>query len=109
MITRFSGLFAVFQSCEATKGSKLGQPLNDSVIVRIVSEYGFSANLTPESGENCLSPHYLRRTCARNAYDNGATILQVQTMLGHNDPKTTIRYIGALENDDNTSFDFVHY
>ena len=56
-----------------------------------------------------LAPHDLRRTCARNAYDNGATIYQVQTMLGHADPKTTIRYIGALEDDSNTAIDKVAY
>ena len=91
------------------KGGELNGPLNSSVIGRLVAEYGHLAGLAPKSGTNCLSPHDLRRTCARNAYDNGATLLQVQTMLGHSDPKTTIRYIGALENDDETAVDHVKY
>ena len=87
------------------KGGELNGPLSASVIGRLVAEYGNLAGLAPKSGVNCLSPHDLRRTCSRNAYDNGATVYQVQTMLGHSDPKTTIRYIGALENDDETDED----
>lgn len=93
-----------------TKGGRsTGKMLNSSVIGRIVAEYGSLAGLAPAHGENQLSPHDLRRTCARNSYDNGATLLQVQTLLGHSDPKTTTRYIGSLENDDSTAVDFVKY
>ncbi len=53
--------------------------------------------------------HDLRRTCARNAYTNGASLLLVQAMLGHEDPKTTARYIGADETDDDTAVDYVRY
>ena len=49
------------------------------------------------------------RTCARNAYDNGASLLLVQAMLGHSDPKTTARYIGAYDQDENTAVDYVRY
>ena len=90
-------------------GESTGYRLNASVIGRLVSEYGAAAGLAPRNGENRLSPHDLRRTCAKNAYDNGATIYQVQTMLGHSDPKTTIRYIRALENDSDTAVDYVRY
>ena len=91
------------------RGQSTGKQLNASVIGRLVAEYGSAADLAPRHGENRLSPHDLRRTAARNAYDNGATIYQVQTMLGHADPKTTIQYIGALENDDDTAIDYVRY
>lgn len=92
------------------KGGKLtDKAFNASVIGRLVTEYGAAAGLAPASGENCLSPHDLRRTCARNAYENGATLLHVQTLLGHADPKTTVKYIGALENDDDTAIDYVRY
>lgn len=33
----------------------------------------------------------------------------VQQMLDHSDPKTTSRYIGAYEDDDNTAIDKVIY
>lgn len=96
--------------CNLTKsGQSTGKALNTSVVGRLVGEYGSLAGLAPAHGENALAAHDLRRTCARNAYDNGATLLQVQGMLGHSDPKTTTRYIGALENDDETAVDHVHY
>jgi integrase len=83
--------------------------IDASVIGRLVSTYGFKAGLAPEQGENQLSAHDLRRTCARNAYDNGASLLLVQAMLGHEDPKTTAHYIGAFESDDDTAVDYVGY
>lgn len=89
-------------------GSMSGKPLNGSVVGRLVAEYGNEAGLAPLHGENRLAPHDLRRTCARNAYDNNASLLLVQQMLGHRDPKTTARYIGTLDNDD-TAVDHVHY
>ena len=96
--------------CNLTKGGNTtGNALSAGVIGRIVSEYGYMAGLAPKHGENRLSPHDLRRTCARNAYDNGANLMQVQAMLGHSDPKTTTRYIGAYERDDDTAIDYVRY
>jgi integrase/recombinase XerD len=85
------------------------RPINASVVGRLVAEYGFKADLAPRHGENQLSAHDLRRTCARNAYNNSGNLLLVQAMLGHSDPKTTARYIGAFEDDDNTAVDYVRY
>lgn len=98
----------IFRS--VNKGDKVnGRRLNTGSIARVVNEYGAAAKLAPLGGDNQLSPHDLRRTCARNAYDNGASLLLVQSMLGHADPKTTTRYIGAYEQDDNTAVDYVRY
>ena len=90
-------------------GNLTGNQINGSVIGRLVTEYGHEAGLAPASGKNCLSPHDLRRTCARNAYDNKAPLLLIQQMLGHSDPKTTANYIGIHENDDDTAVDYVRY
>jgi integrase len=96
--------------CNLTKaGNNTGNPLSGSVIGRLVAEYGSLAGLAPRHGENCLSPHDLRRTAARNAYDNGATLAQVQNLLGHASPQTTMLYIGSLEDDDRTAVDCVDY
>jgi integrase/recombinase XerC/integrase/recombinase XerD len=84
-------------------------PINASVVGRLVAEYGAKAELAPRHGENQLSAHDLRRTCARNAYNNSGNLLLVQAMLGHSDPKTTARYIGAFDDDDNTAVDYVRY
>lgn len=92
------------------KGDQVGAtPITPTVIGRLVAEYGHAAGLAPLTGANRLSPHDLRRTCARNAYDNGASLLLVQAMLGHSDPETTARYIGALETDEHTAVDYVRY
>lgn len=90
-------------------GNETGKGLNASVIGRIVTEYGHLAGLAPKEGKNGLSPHDLRRTCARNAYDNGANLLKVQSMLGHSDPKTTASYIGAYDHNGDTAVDYVRY
>jgi integrase len=80
-----------------------------SLVGQLVATYGYAASIAAEHGPNQLSPHDLRRTCARNAYDNGASLLLVQAMLGHEDPKTTAHYIGAFEADDDTAVDYVRY
>jgi integrase len=85
------------------------RPVNAAVIGRLVAEYGAAAGLAPLAGQNRLSAHDLRRTCARIAYDNGAPLLLVQAMLGHSDPSTTARYIGAYTDDAQTAVDFVRY
>jgi integrase len=85
------------------------RPINAGVVGRLVAEYGARANLAPLAGEHRLSAHDLRRTFARNAYDNGAPLMKVQAILGHSDPKTTARYIGSHEDDDQTAVDFVRY
>lgn len=90
-------------------GNLTGYQVNCPTIGRLVSEYGQAAGLAPLHGAGRLGPHDLRRTCARNAYENGASLLLVQSMLGHSDPKTTAHYIGANEDDDQTATDFVRY
>lgn len=88
---------------------KTGAAVDGSTIGRIVNQYGAAAGLAPASGDNMLSPHDLRRTAARNAYDNGASLLVIQKFLGHKDPKTTAHYIGLNEDDDNTAVDYIRY
>lgn len=83
--------------------------IDPSTVGRIVTEYGHLTGIADQRGRNQLSAHDLRRTCARNAYDNGASLLLVQAMLGHEDPKTTAHYIGAFESDDDTAIDYVRY
>lgn len=98
----------VFRSLN--KGDRVtARCVNASTIGRLVAEYGARAGLASLTGENRLSAHDLRRTCARNAYDNGASLMLVQALLGHSDPKTTSHYIGALEDDDDTATDYVRY
>ena len=86
------------------KGDKIGtQQIDSNAVARLVAEYAERAQI----GD--VNPHDLRRTAARNAYDNGAGLVQVQMMLGHADPKTTARYIGADFDDSNTATDHIRY
>jgi len=92
------------------KGDALGSTaLNTSSVNRLVSEYGVKAGLAPATGGNRLSPHDLRRTFARNAYDNGAPLPAIQRALGHADIGTTMTYIGADDSDTGGAVDFVRY
>jgi len=76
--------------------------IDANVVERIVAEYAQAAELGK------VEPHDLRRTAARNAYDNGAGLLEIQHWLGHSDPKTTAHYIGVNE-DDGSAVDRVRY
>jgi integrase len=50
-------------------------------------------NLSHRLGFHC-SPHVLRRTGARNAYDGGTDLKTIQNVLGHRTSEQTERYIG---------------
>lgn len=65
-------------------------------IYKLVNLYTKKLGLPP------VKPHDLRRTAALLARRGGATIEQVQIMLGHASPQTTSNYIGeSLDLDDN--------
>jgi integrase len=92
------------------KGDNIGaNALNTASINRMVAELGARAELAPASGENRLSPHDLRRTCARNAFDNGAPLPLIEAMLGHASVDTTMTYIGASDDEGGGAVDFVRY
>jgi integrase len=65
-------------------------------IYKLINSYTTRAGLPP------VKPHDLRRTAALLSRRGGATIEQVQLMLGHASPQTTSNYIGeTLDLDDN--------
>jgi len=103
-----SGEGAVFVG--VNKGDRVGdKAISTATVNRLVAEYGHKAGLSPLHGKNRLGPHDLRRTCARNAYDNGAPLPQIQRMLGHADITTTMRYIGTDTGNGGGAVDFVRY
>jgi site-specific recombinase XerD len=73
--------------------------LSRQTISHLVAKYGYQAGLTPLKGLDRLKPGDLRRTCARNAYENGANLLSLQVFLGFNHLETVARYIGVLNVD----------
>jgi integrase len=40
-----------------------------------------------------LTPHCLRATWATGSYETGTPVSQIQQMMGHEDPSTTLKYI----------------
>lgn len=92
------------------RGGRIAQKaLSVSAINRLVAEYGHQAEIAPLKGAGRLSPHDLRRTAARTAYDQGASLLQVQEMLGHSTSQTTERYIGNVSKIEDTATDYIRY
>lgn len=92
------------------KGDVIGTPgIGTAAINRLVAEYGARAGLAPLQGQNRLSPHDLRRTAARNAYDGGCPLPLIQRMLGHSDVSTTMRYIGADDDTNGGAIDYIRY
>lgn len=90
-------------------GRLTGKPISADDVSRLVAEYGHRAALSPLTGPNRLTPHDLRRTGARCAYDNGAPLLLIRDQLGHASVETTQRYIGAHQDDGHTASDYVKY
>ena len=59
-----------------------------------LQQAGLSRLLNPETQSvRPISPHSLRHTAATLALNHGATIRQVQAMLGHADIQTTMIYL----------------
>lgn len=77
-----------------------GRRLSPTGIAKIVQDY------TGRLGLDGISPHDLRRTAARLSRDGGASIEQVQVMLGHANPQTTSAYIGETLNLDDHAVDY---
>jgi site-specific recombinase XerD len=54
---------------------------------RLVSKTATAAGVRSD-----ITPHSLRRTCATILLDLGVSLYEVQALLRHEDPKTTMRY-----------------
>lgn len=70
-------------------GWKLGG-CQRTAIDSIVKRAAECANIPPEDCSN----HTLRRTCGRMLYRSGVEIATISKILGHEDSKTTIKYLG---------------
>jgi integrase/recombinase XerD len=58
----------------------------------IVNKYAAAAGIT-----KAISPHSIRHTVGTNMAVNEAPLLVIQQFLGHEDPKTTMRYVRRAE------------
>jgi integrase len=72
-------------------GKTWGERLTEKAVWHVVREYATKA------GIDKLSPHDLRRTCARLCYAAGGELEQIQFLLGHVSIQTTERYLGCKQ------------
>jgi integrase len=56
-----------------------------------------------------VSPHQLRRTFATELYVRGVDLLTIQRLLGHSDPKTTLRYIAASSTKEHAAVELLRF
>jgi integrase len=64
--------------------------LSTTAVLGIVAEYAAHLSLQ-------LSPHDLRRTCAKLCRLSGGALEQIQFLLGHASVQTTERYLGGKQ------------
>lgn len=68
------------------------KPLTTRAVRYIVNKYANAAGIT-----KAISPHSIRHTVGTNMAVNEAPLLVIQQFLGHEDPKTTMRYVRRAE------------
>jgi integrase/recombinase XerD len=66
--------------------------LSTRAVRYIVNKYAAAAGIT-----KAISPHSIRHTVGTNMAVNEAPLLVIQQFLGHEDPKTTMRYVRRAE------------
>lgn len=78
-----------------------GERMTTRSVSRIVKEALRAAGLESER----LTAHSLRHTAGTLAVKNGATLPEVQQLLGHKDINTTMIYLHIIKKEENTSTD----
>jgi len=76
------------------KGDRLGpaeKPISEDLIYTLVRRAGAAI------GHPDLTPHDLRRTCAKLCRKAGGDLEQIQLLLGHASIQTTERYLGTKQ------------
>lgn len=79
-------------------------PLTPRMVWYILARYVRAAGIKKR-----ISPHSLRHTAITLVLDAGATIRQAQTMAGHADPKTTVRYDRTREDLDKSAVHLIDF
>jgi integrase len=75
------------------KGGTLGraEPVSEDLIYTLVRRSGAAI------GHPDLTPHDLRRTCAKLCRKAGGELEQIQLLMGHASIQTTERYLGTKQ------------
>ena len=72
-------------------GSIWGRGIAEKVVWCMIRECASKAKIER------LTPHDLRRTCARHCHESGGELEQIQFLLGHVSGQTTERYLGCKQ------------
>ncbi len=73
-----------------------GSPVDPYTPIRPDSITQWLARFNKVHGLRSVSPHDLRHTCATLLLANGASVKETQTIMGHADASTTLRfYVGT--------------
>lgn len=77
-----------------SRGDTIGKrAVGAAAIENVVVTYGAQSRLAPLDGSGRLTSTILRRTCARTAYDNGASLKQIRDLLGYATLESAARFI----------------
>ncbi len=76
-------------------------------VYNVVVEYSIIAGFVDGDGNSTIAAHDLRRTAAGLALKGGASLRQIQEMLGHSSVQTTEKYLKPLKNLQETASDFI--
>lgn len=74
-----------------------GKPRDDKMTTRAVEQILDEYPIMINGVETTVDPHDLRRTYARRLYEAGMLPEAIQAQLGHEDIRTTMRYIGDID------------
>ncbi len=104
-VEAFNADLALDDPRRITDDTPLWQPLLKSKHHPAITDYSPSKGISNQSARQIIckhaekvcpgfNPHDTRRTAAALAYEAGMPLPQIQRMLRHKDPGTTLRYIG---------------
>jgi len=86
-------LFVALSDAGERLNPSRGGPLNAGYVTRLIKRYGHEVGIP-----DCrLYPHGLRHAGAQFRRENGADIIELQDVLAHDSPTTTIRYLRTLD------------
>jgi site-specific recombinase XerD len=77
--------------CVCRADTLWGDGISEKTVWHVVKKSAASMKIAK------LSPHDLRRSCARLCHDSGGELEQIQFLLGHVSVQTTERYIGCKQ------------
>lgn len=95
-------LYTLNRGSEFIFSNAKGCPLTRQAVHSMLKKVSLKANLSSK-----ISCHWLRHSTASHALNNGASLHQVQELLGHGSINTTARYLHTI--DGTTAVDFIDF